>query len=245
MQQQSSARTSRAASQSRKPHSPRANQGPRLENGKKAPLTPAPAPNTAPTQSNANEIARNVANLLAPDAQQAAPAPAAPAPAQPIGLVQPGAAQQPQTALETTAKQAAPVQAQIGREIIRRFNGESTSFTLRLDPAELGRVDVRLEVSRDHRVTAVVHADNPQALAELSRNARDLEQALQSAGLQLAENGLSFDLSDRRGAFAAQDKNTSGARGIETATVTPDEPQAIARPIGLEQWRGVRVDLVA
>jgi hypothetical protein len=215
------------------------------QDGKKTPLAPASTPSAAPTQSNANDIARSVANMIAPDAQQAAPAPAAPPAAQPIGLAQAGAMQQPQTALETAAKQATPVPAQIGREIIRRFNGESTSFTLRLDPAELGRVDVRLEVSRDHRVTAVVQADNPQALAELSRGARELEQALQSAGLQLSENGLSFDLSDRRSAFAAQEKSNGGARGVEHAAATPDEPQAVARPIGLEQWRGVRVDLVA
>jgi flagellar hook-length control protein FliK len=205
--------------------------------------TPSTAPAAVPSQNNANDIARNVANMIAPDVQ-AAPAPAAPASAQPIGLAQAGASQQPQTALEAASVRAAPIPAQIGREIIRRFNGQSTSFTLRLDPAELGRVDVRLDVSRDHRVTAVVQADNPQALAELSRGARELEQALQSAGLQLTENGLSFDLSDRRGAFAAQEKS-NGARAGETAASAPDEPQAVARPIGLEHWRGVRVDLVA
>ena len=37
-----------------------------------------------------------------------------------------------------------------------------------------------MEVSRDHRVTAVISADSPQALTELARHARDLEQQLQS-----------------------------------------------------------------
>src|SRR5699024_7117155 len=95
---------------------------------------------------------------------------------------------------EHAVLRAAPVAHQVAREIVRRFEGGSTRFELRLDPPELGRVDVRLDVSRDHRVTAVIAADSPQALTELARHARDLEQMLQGAGLQLSDNGLSFDL---------------------------------------------------
>src|SRR5262249_3415649 len=94
-----------------------------------------------------------------------------------------------------TQSATAPVATQVGGEIIRRFNGQDTSFQLRLDPPDLGRVDVRLDVSRDHRVTAIISADNPQALSDLARGARDLQQALQSAGLDVADDGLRFDLS--------------------------------------------------
>jgi hypothetical protein len=145
---------------------------------------------------------------------------------------------------EQAVARAAPAAWQVGREIVRRFNGESTRFELRLDPPELGRVEVRLDVSRDHRVTAVVAADSPQALAELSRHARELEAALQSAGLQLNDNGLSFDLSRQR-----EGGDTEQAQGASGANTESDETQEaaslLARPIGLERWRGVRVDVMA
>jgi flagellar hook-length control protein FliK len=121
-------------------------------------------------------------------------------------------------ATDTGAQRAAPAAAQVGREIIRRFDGGSTSFELRLDPADLGRVEVRMEVTRDHRVTAVITADNPQALTELARNARDLEQQLQSAGLATQrQRPLVRSAPRRRKAAMANKQNNSNARGEANA----------------------------
>lgn len=147
-------------------------------------------------------------------------------------------------AIDSGAQRAAPAAAQVGREIIRRFDGGNTSFELRLDPAELGRVEVRMEVTRDHRVTAVITADDPQALTELARNARELEQQLQSAGLQLSDNGLSFDL--RQGGHGGDAEQASnGARGAGgEETLAEQQPAPVARPLGYERWRGVRVDMM-
>ncbi|MEZ5971457.1 MAG: flagellar hook-length control protein FliK [Hyphomonadaceae bacterium] len=149
-------------------------------------------------------------------------------------------------AADASAQRTVPVAAQVGHEIIRRFSGGATSFELRLDPADLGRVDVRMEVTRDNRVTALITADNPQALTELARHARDLEQQLQSAGLQLSDNGLSFDL--RQGAQGGEnsEQGNSSARGEASFSAPQQERQAapVARPIGYERWRGVRVDMM-
>ncbi|MBN8605387.1 MAG: flagellar hook-length control protein FliK [Caulobacterales bacterium] len=146
-------------------------------------------------------------------------------------------------AVEHAAARTTPAGAQVAREIVRRFDGETTKFEMRLDPPELGRVEVRMEVTRDHKVTAVLAADSPQALTELMRHARELEQTLQSAGLELAENGLSFDL--RQGGDDA-----SQAHGDDNPRIASSEPEIEdsappARPIGLERWRGVRVDVMA
>lgn len=146
------------------------------------------------------------------------------------------------------AARETPAALQVGREIIRRFDGGATRFELRLDPPELGRVDVRLEVSRDRRVSAVIAADSPQALAELARHARDLEQSLQSAGLELAEDGLSFDLRQGGERSAESESGREGAAASDPpgadAAANTTEPAAVrARPFGLERWVGVRVDL--
>ncbi len=134
-----------------------------------------------------------------------------------------------------------PAAHQVAREIVRRFEGGATRFELRLDPPELGRIEVRLDVSRDHRVTAVIAADSPQALTELARHARELEQMLQGAGLELGDNGLSFDL--RQGGERADAAELS-ADGSQIAAAHEDQPQVAARPLGYERWRGVRVDMM-
>ena len=148
---------------------------------------------------------------------------------------------------------AAPVSAQVAREIVRRANGDNTRFELRLDPPELGKIQVQLDVSRDHKVTAVVSADNPQALSDLTRGARDLQQALQSAGLQLADDGLSFNLSNQNHGFSQPDQsNTNGGnpgsaqRGLAAENQSSaDTSSARARPLSIESWRGARIDVMA
>lgn len=153
-------------------------------------------------------------------------------------------AAQTQTAVADNAARAAPAAAQVAREIVRRFDGENTKFELRLDPPELGRVEVRLEVSRDHKVTAVVSADSPQALTELARQARELTQQLQSAGLELSDNGLTFDLRQgQQGSEHAEADEASG-NGEAAADETQTVQTSTARPLGLERWRGVRVDMM-
>lgn len=164
-------------------------------------------------------------------------------PLPPLGAAAPTQDSSPASAA-VHARAAVPA-LQVAHEIIRRFDGDTTTFELRLDPPELGRVDIRLDVARDHRVTATVAADNPQALADLVRHARDLEQTLQSAGLTLSEDGLSFDL--RQGGERnadAHDANASAGGSAAEGDPKQVEPQPTsARPIGYERWRGVRLDI--
>ncbi|MBI3439593.1 MAG: flagellar hook-length control protein FliK [Proteobacteria bacterium] len=194
----------------------------------------------------AADVVKQATQDFAPARSQAPPDSPPPAVAHPQ-LVEP----LQQAAGDASAQRSAPVAAQVGGEIIRRFNGSDTRFQLRLDPPELGRVDVRLDVSRDHRVTAVISADSPQALSDLARGARDLQQALQSAGLDLADDGLRFDLSSNgqgnsfAQAQAQQDQPDHRAANIsQTETSTAPEVPA-SRPLSIDSWRGSRVDLVA
>lgn len=136
--------------------------------------------------------------------------------------------------------------ALVAQQIIRRFEGRSTSIDVRLDPPELGRVKVSLEVGADNKVTAVVAAENPATLSDLVRSSRELERALQEAGLELDAGGLSFDLAERGDNEAAESSpgksaGRSGSNGgAETSTPAP-----VSRPFGLEAWRGARIDVMA
>jgi flagellar hook-length control protein FliK len=132
----------------------------------------------------------------------------------------------------------------VAQQIIRRVQNGATRFDLRLEPPELGRVDVRLEMSRDHRVTALIAADDAGTLQQLMRAAREIEWALQSAGLELSQAGLSFDFADRG---AAQERSGEGgaAAPLAGAAEDPAAQPAPARALVLERWRGARVDLTA
>jgi chemotaxis protein MotD len=84
-------------------------------------------------------------------------------------------------------------------------------FDIRLDPPELGRIEVRLDVARDGRVTSHLIADRQDTLNLLQRDASDLQRAFQDAGLKTNDNGLQFSLRDQSGGTQQQEPATSPA----------------------------------
>ncbi len=118
-------------------------------------------------------------------------------------------------------------------QITRQFNQGNRVFDIRLDPAELGKVDVRLELRADNRVHAVLTAERPETLQELQRNARELERALNEAGLELGEEGLDFQMQDEGQSADRNPADTSGASipvftESETANVLSEAREADA-----------------
>jgi len=67
---------------------------------------------------------------------------------------------------------------------------------IRLNPAELGRIEVKMEVSDDGHVRAVLAVDKPETLDLMQRDPRALERALQAAGLKTDQDSLNFSLRD-------------------------------------------------
>jgi flagellar hook-length control protein FliK len=130
----------------------------------------------------------------------------------------------------------------LAAQIVRRQGEGGRVFDIRLDPPELGRVGVRLEMGRDQMVKAMLSAERPDTLQELQRTARDLERALAEAGLTLAENGLSFSLSDQHGGRdgSEQDAPRAARSVIEVDVARPGAPVsalygfALARDAGLD-----------
>ncbi len=88
--------------------------------------------------------------------------------------------------------------ANLAAQILKKLEGQSTRFDLELDPAGLGKVNVRLEIGAQGALTAAMSFDNPQAAAELRGRAAELQKALEQAGFNLA-GGLTFDVASDRG----------------------------------------------
>lgn len=70
-------------------------------------------------------------------------------------------------------------------------------FEIRIDPPELGRVDVKLEVGKSGRVIANLTVERPETLDLLQRDQRALERALEDAGLDVGGQSLNFSLKDQ------------------------------------------------
>ena len=70
-------------------------------------------------------------------------------------------------------------------------------FDIRLDPPELGRVQVHLSMDDNGRAQASLVVDKPQTLELLQRDASSLNRALTDAGLDLSNNGLNFSLREQ------------------------------------------------
>ncbi|WP_420433866.1 flagellar hook-length control protein FliK [Hyphobacterium sp.] len=86
----------------------------------------------------------------------------------------------------------------LAAQIAAKFQNGERRFEIRMDPPELGRVAVRMQVGHDNRVHAVLSADRPETLQDMRQHVRELERALNEAGLELGEDGLSFELSQDR-----------------------------------------------
>lgn len=83
---------------------------------------------------------------------------------------------------------------QVKVTISQAFSTGLDRVVIQLDPADLGRVDVRLDMGADGRVQMVVQADNRDTLDMLQRDARMLERALQEAGINASMQDMAFNL---------------------------------------------------
>jgi flagellar hook-length control protein FliK len=95
-------------------------------------------------------------------------------------------------------------------EISANAKAGNSRFEIRLDPPELGRIDVRLDVDRNGQVTSRLFVEKSEILDLLRRDAPQLQQALQDAGLKTSDSGLQFSLRDQNPQQNRNDGNGSG-----------------------------------
>ena len=100
--------------------------------------------------------------------------------------------------LSATAATGAPVPVSgLAVEIAASVKSGKTSFEVRLDPADLGRIDVRIDVDRNGQVTSHLTVERPETLSMLRQDANQLQRALDNAGLSTGNSGLQFSLRDQ------------------------------------------------
>ena len=108
--------------------------------------------------------------------------------------------------------QALPSQTSemIAVQIQRNAAAKVDTFTLQLDPADLGRMDIELKFNHDGSLKAHLTVERPETLALLQKDASHLERVLQQSGLNTDGQSLSFDL--------RQQSNGQEKRGLQTGS---------------------------
>jgi flagellar hook-length control protein FliK len=104
--------------------------------------------------------------------------------------------------------------------IAAKSQGGAKQFDISLEPAELGRVEVRLTVDSTGNAQAHLVAERPETLQMLQRDSGTLSHALKESGVQLGDNGLQFSLKgqERQGDGAQQ--GAPRARPLALSAVT-------------------------
>jgi len=126
-----------------------------------------------------------------------------------------------------------PVPAdQFAVHVARAAASGTDQISIKLKPAALGQVDVKLEVTHDGRVAAVVTAEKADTLDLLQRDSRALERALQDAGLKTDSNSLQFSLRGEGQAGSGFGQGSVDRDGSPFAGHDEEEPAGSGPMIG-------------
>ena len=128
------------------------------------------------------------------DRPQAAAATSNPTADAALGI--PSASHSTSAAAPTVDRAAAVPLSEIAVTIVAQARSGKSRFDIRLDPPELGRIDVQLSVDRSGNVSTRLIVERPETLDFIRRDAVALERALQDAGLNTG-NGMQFSLADQ------------------------------------------------
>jgi flagellar hook-length control protein FliK len=113
-------------------------------------------------------------------------------------------------------------------EIAASARSGKSRFEIRLDPADLGRIDVRIDVDRNGQVTSHLRVEKPETLSMLRQDAPHLQRALDDAGFKTGNGGLQFSLRDQ--SSSGQNSGNETGRNAQRLVVSDEDtiPAAIA-----------------
>lgn len=143
------------------------------------------------------------------------------------------------SALRFTSGGAAGLPAAVEQVVLqmsRTLRNGSSEMSIQLRPAELGRIDVKLNFGSDGKVQGTVMADNSTTLHLLLKDVGSLERALQEAGLRADSGCLQFSLrgDGQAGGQAGNAFAQANGQGSDSATLSsatdlalPDEGSEI------------------
>jgi hypothetical protein len=172
--------------------------------------TPAPPAPSALTHAAASDQSNSFTNgnndsdadnnaSAATNGSDAAPTAATPLVAQPNA---PLATPLQTDAAVHTAAPYVPVGEQVALNLKQALAADNNEIRIQLKPASLGTIDVKLNLTDDGRVSAVISADRSDTLNMLKQDSGTLQQGLRDAGFNADNSSLSFSLRGDAQSFA-------------------------------------------
>jgi len=125
---------------------------------------------------------------------------------------------------------------QIAFEVSRQVLDGNSRFQIRLDPPELGRIDVKLDIDSNGQVHAKLVVEKAETLDLMQRDQRALERALQQAGLDQSKTNLEFSL--KQNPFAGDQNQNSGGDQQAGSGGQDDGEDADAQVPAVTLYRG-------
>ena len=133
---------------------------------------------------------------------------------------------------------------QVVLQLNRNAKSGNDQMTLQLHPADLGQVNIKLDISSDGKVSGTVTASNPATLDMLSKDSRSLERSLQDAGFQADPGSLQFGLGNQSGNHTGQsaqnapsgfstNSTSNSVEGVVDASVNPVQETYYITPTGV------------
>ncbi|MDF0498770.1 flagellar hook-length control protein FliK [Bradyrhizobium yuanmingense] len=116
-------------------------------------------------------------------------------------------------------------------EIAAAIRSGKSRFDISLDPAELGKIDVRINIDRAGNVTSHLTVEKPETLQMLRQDAPQLQRALDDAGFKTGSNGLSFSLRDQNSSGQHSGQNNDNGGNARRLIISEDDSVSTA-PIG-------------
>lgn len=104
----------------------------------------------------------------------------------------------------------APVSEQVHVAIQRAAEDGMDRITIQLDPVDLGRVEVKMQMNAEGRTQIAFVVDKPETFDSLSRDARMLERSLQEAGIKADTGSMQFNLRQQPQGQLHSDLNGQG-----------------------------------
>lgn len=87
--------------------------------------------------------------------------------------------------------------AALAAHISKKMDGKTLRFDMELRPSDMGRVDVRMEINADGKLSAHLSFDSPVAESEFRGRQDDLRRQLEQSGFNLEDGSLSFSSRDQ------------------------------------------------
>ena len=138
-----------------------------------------------------------------------------------------------------TPQQQPSANEQIAFSIKSGLSDGKSKISLQLRPEQLGRVDIKIEVTHDGRTTVVVGTERSDTHDMLAKDPRQLAQQLEDAGLDLDSTDISYNMFNGDDSKQANDSESQSSNNSKIAEKDAELIPLSAREILVPRHGGI------